>query len=64
MTLPLRIPALIVAGGRATCMGGGEKPLMSLSGRPMMAHVLDRLPQQAGVLVAMDLARGLGLRMC
>lgn len=50
MTLPPRIPALILAGGRATRMGGGDKPLMALAGRPMLAHVLDRLRPQAGPL--------------
>lgn len=31
-------------------MGGGDKPLMALAGRPMLAHVLDRLHPQAGPL--------------
>ncbi|WP_042250077.1 molybdenum cofactor guanylyltransferase MobA [Paracoccus sp. PAMC 22219] len=31
-------------------MGGGDKPLMSLAGRPMLAHLLDRLRPQAGPL--------------
>ena len=48
MTSPPRIPALILAGGRATRMGGGDKPLMALAGRPMLAHVLNRLRPQAG----------------
>ncbi|TGN33385.1 molybdenum cofactor guanylyltransferase MobA, partial [Paracoccus liaowanqingii] len=39
---------MILAGGRATRMGGGDKPLLPLGGRPMLAHVLDRLRPQAG----------------
>lgn len=39
----MRIPALILAGGEARRMGGGDKPLLALGGRPILAHVLDRL---------------------
>ena len=39
------IPALILAGGEARRMGGGDKPLRLLAGRPMLAHILDRLAQ-------------------
>ncbi|QBX35741.1 molybdenum cofactor guanylyltransferase MobA [Paracoccus liaowanqingii] len=42
------LPAMILAGGRATRMGGGDKPLLPLGGRSMLAHVLDRLRPQAG----------------
>lgn len=41
---------LILAGGRATRMGGGDKPLLALGGRPMLAHVIDRLALQAAAL--------------
>lgn len=41
---------LILAGGRATRMGGGDKPLLALGGRPMLAHVIDRLAPQAAAL--------------
>lgn len=41
---------LILAGGRATRMGGGDKPLLALGGRPMLAHVVDRLAPQAAAL--------------
>ena len=41
---------LILAGGRATRMGGGDKPLRALGGRPMLAHVIDRLAPQAAAL--------------
>lgn len=44
------IPAVILAGGRAERMGGGDKSLKPLAGRPMLAHVIDRLAPQAGPL--------------
>jgi len=45
--LPLGV---ILAGGQATRMGGGDKTLLELDGRPILAHVIDRLaPQVAGL---------------
>lgn len=41
---------LILAGGRAARMGGGDKPLLTLGGRPMLAHVIDRLAPQVAAL--------------
>ncbi|CAM3345686.1 molybdenum cofactor guanylyltransferase MobA [Paracoccus nototheniae] len=41
---------MILAGGRATRMGGGDKPLLALGGRPMLAHVVARLRPQVGAL--------------
>ncbi len=42
--------AVILAGGQARRMGGGDKALMTLAGRPMISHVLDRIePQVAGL---------------
>ena len=41
---------VILAGGLATRMGGGDKSLLSLSGKPLLAHVVERLaPQVAGL---------------
>ena len=41
---------VVLAGGLARRMGGGDKPLRELGGRPILAHVLERLaPQVAGV---------------
>jgi molybdopterin-guanine dinucleotide biosynthesis protein A len=37
------IAALVLAGGRSSRMGGGDKPLIDLAGRPILARVLDRL---------------------
>ena len=45
MVAPLA--AVILAGGRATRMGGGDKCLLILRGRPLLAHLLDRLTPQA-----------------
>lgn len=41
---------IILAGGRATRMGGGDKGLLTVGGRSLLAHVIDRLePQVAGM---------------
>ena len=37
---------MILAGGRATRMGGGDKGLLPLGGRPILAHVIERLAPQ------------------
>lgn len=47
------IPGVILAGGQARRMGGGDKPLQLLGGRPLLAHVIDRLaPQVAGLAIS------------
>mgnify|MGYP005854987255 FL=1 len=44
------VAGVVLAGGLARRMGGGDKPLRLLGGRPMLAHVIDRLaPQVAAV---------------
>lgn len=41
---------VILAGGRATRMGGGDKGLLNLDDKPILTHVIDRLaPQVAGM---------------
>lgn len=45
---PFRPPAVILAGGRARRMGGGQKALMPVAGRPMVTHVVRRLRPQTG----------------
>ena len=41
---------VILAGGRATRMGGGDKGLLDLDGKPLLTHVIERLePQVAGL---------------
>jgi molybdopterin-guanine dinucleotide biosynthesis protein A len=47
----LPITAVILAGGRATRMGGQDKGLVPLAGRPMIAHVLAALAPQVEWLV-------------
>lgn len=44
------ITGLILAGGRSQRMGGGDKTLLTLSGTPMLAHVLERFAPQVGAL--------------
>lgn len=45
------ITAIILAGGRARRMGGVDKGLIPLCGRPMIEHVIDVLREQARTLV-------------
>ena len=40
------IMGLVLAGGQARRMGGGDKPLLDLAGKPVLAHVLGRLTPQ------------------
>lgn len=44
------IPAVILAGGRATRMGGGDKPLCLLAGRPMLEWIIQRLSPQVSAV--------------
>ncbi len=43
-------PALILAGGLSRRMGGGDKGLLPLAGRPILAHVIDRIRPQVTAL--------------
>lgn len=46
------VAGLILAGGRARRMGGEDKGLIALAGRPMVEHVLERFePQVDEVLI-------------
>jgi molybdopterin-guanine dinucleotide biosynthesis protein A len=45
------IPAILLAGGRATRLGGGDKCLRELGGRPLLDRVMDVLRPQTGKLV-------------
>ncbi len=47
MTPPLGV---ILAGGQSTRMGGGDKGLLQLGGRPILQHVIDRLSPQVADL--------------
>lgn len=37
---------VILAGGLSSRMGGGDKSLLTLGGRPVLAHVIERLQEQ------------------
>ncbi|MGP9810012.1 molybdenum cofactor guanylyltransferase MobA [Rhodopseudomonas sp. NSM] len=43
-------PAIILAGGLAQRMGGGDKALRMIAGRSLLALVIDRLAPQCGAL--------------
>jgi len=45
-----RPPGVILAGGLARRMGGGDKPLREIGGRTILARVIDRLEPQCGRL--------------
>jgi len=45
------VTGVILAGGRSRRMGGGDKGLLELAGRPMLAHVLCRMRPQVGALI-------------
>jgi molybdenum cofactor guanylyltransferase len=44
------IAGVILAGGRSSRMGGGDKCLLPLGGRPILAHVIERLRPQVSNL--------------
>jgi molybdopterin-guanine dinucleotide biosynthesis protein A len=45
------IAGVILAGGQATRMGGGDKGLRMVGGQTLLAHVLDRLRPQVDAIV-------------
>ena len=45
-----KVAGLILAGGLGSRMGGVDKGLVELAGRPMVAHVLERFRPQVGEL--------------
>ena len=48
MTVPLGV---ILAGGLARRMGGGDKCLRSLAGRPLLDHLIDAVKPQVDVMI-------------
>ena len=60
MDLPEIVVGVLLAGGRSSRMGGGDKCLLPLAGRPILAHIIDRLSPQVSDLIINangDLAR-------
>lgn len=47
----MRVPCAILAGGQSSRMGGGDKCLLPLNGKPMLAHVLERVSPQASAIL-------------
>jgi len=45
------ITGVILAGGQSRRMGGGDKGLLALAGKPMLAHVIDSLAPQVGRMI-------------
>lgn len=42
------IAAVLLAGGQARRMGGGDKSLRPLAGKPILAHIIERITPQVG----------------
>lgn len=57
------IAGIVLAGGQSRRMGGGDKGLLDLGGRPIVAHVIDRLGCARAISANGDPARfaGFGL---
>jgi molybdopterin-guanine dinucleotide biosynthesis protein A len=51
MTEEQPIAGVLLAGGRASRMGGGDKCLLALGGTPLLAHAIARLSPQVEALV-------------
>jgi molybdopterin-guanine dinucleotide biosynthesis protein A len=47
----MKIAGVLLAGGQSQRMGGGDKNLRLLSGRPMLEHVIERAKPQVDALV-------------
>ncbi len=47
----MKPPGVILAGGQSSRMGGGDKALLSLGGKPLLEHVIARLRPQVGDMV-------------
>ena len=45
------ITAVVLCGGRATRLGGIDKPLTELGGKPLLAHVIARVEPQVETIV-------------
>ncbi len=45
------VAGVLMAGGQSRRMGGGDKCLRALAGKPILAHAIDRVRPQVGPLV-------------
>jgi molybdopterin-guanine dinucleotide biosynthesis protein A len=62
------ITGVVLCGGAGRRFGGDDKPLLDLGGRPLLAHVLDRLEAQVDQLMIsanrnLDAYEGFGQRV-
>jgi molybdenum cofactor guanylyltransferase len=46
-----QVTGVLLAGGQSRRMGGGDKGLLPLAGKPMLGHVICRLQPQVGAVV-------------
>jgi molybdopterin-guanine dinucleotide biosynthesis protein A len=51
MTEPLATLGVILAGGLARRMGGGDKTMRRIAGRPILDHVIERFEPQCAALI-------------
>ncbi|SRR6266508_327480 len=51
MNLGKNVVGILLAGGRSSRMGGGDKCLRPLGGRPILARIIDRLKPQVSDIV-------------
>jgi len=51
MVLPESVVGVLLAGGKSSRMGGGDKCLLPLAGKPMLTRIIDRLSPQVTDLV-------------
>ena len=52
MQMPEGVIGVVLAGGKSSRMGGGDKALLPLGGQPLLAHVIERLaPQVAEIII-------------
>src|SRR5512146_167609 len=45
------VVGIVLAGGKSSRMGGGDKCLLPLGGRPILAYVIERLKPQVAELI-------------
>ena len=45
------VAGVLLAGGKSRRMGGGDKGMLEIGGKPMLAHVIERIQPQAAPLV-------------